>query len=281
MPDTSNWVIMAYMNGNNELEPETVAAMREMEETVKQTSKTLLFLQIGRLAEKTVHILRPELTNSPSCEPWNGVRRYAISQSGKVLLGELGESNMATVSTPSSTPVGTVCALEDAEEPEAAGAAEPELPQAAREAVMMLYNFGAALLRAKGDTRRPLYFLLLSGAVNVALNLLLVIVFHLDVAGVAIATVISQCISAVLVVICLMRETGGFRLELKALHIHKDQLVGILRVGLPAGVQGVIFSLSNVVIQSSINSFGEVVMFGTSPRLTGPPLALAAWSSAI
>lgn len=95
MPDTSNWVIMAYMNGNNELEPETVAAMREMEETVKQTSKTLLFLQIGRLAEKTVHILRPELTNSPSCEPWNGVRRYAISQSGKVLLGELGESNMA------------------------------------------------------------------------------------------------------------------------------------------------------------------------------------------
>jgi len=95
VPDTSNWVIMAYMNGNNELEPETVAAMREMEETVKQTSKTLLFLQIGRLAEKTVHILRPELTNSPSCNPWNGVRRYAISQSGKVLLGELGESNMA------------------------------------------------------------------------------------------------------------------------------------------------------------------------------------------
>jgi len=129
---------------------------------------------------------------------------------------------------------------------------------------MMLYNFGAALLRAKGDTRRPLYFLLLSGAVNVALNLLLVIVFHLDVAGVAIATVISQCISAVLVVICLMRETGGFRLELKALHIHKDQLVGILRVGLPAGVQGVIFSLSNVVIQSSINSFGEVVMAGSA-----------------
>ena len=95
MPDTSNWVIMAYMDGNNELEPETVAAIREMEETVKQTSKTLLFLQIGRLAEKTVHILRPELTNSLSCDPWNGVRRYAISQSGKILLGELGESNMA------------------------------------------------------------------------------------------------------------------------------------------------------------------------------------------
>lgn len=129
---------------------------------------------------------------------------------------------------------------------------------------MMLYNFGAALLRAKGDTRRPLYFLLLSGAVNVALNLLLVIVFHLDVAGVAIATVISECISAALVVICLMRETGGFRLELKALRIHRDQLAGILRVGLPAGVQGVIFSLSNVVIQSSINSLGEVVMAGSA-----------------
>lgn len=129
---------------------------------------------------------------------------------------------------------------------------------------MMLYNFGAALLRAKGDTRRPLYFLLLSGVVNVALNLLLVIVFHLDVAGVAIATVVSQCISAALVVICLMRETGGFRLELKALRIQKDQLAGILRVGLPAGVQGVIFSLSNVVIQSSINSLGEVVMAGSA-----------------
>lgn len=95
MPDITNWVIMAYMDGNNELEPETAAAMREMEEAAKQTSKTLLFLQIGRLAEKAVHILRPELTNSPSFDPWSGVRRYAISQSGKVLLGELGEINMA------------------------------------------------------------------------------------------------------------------------------------------------------------------------------------------
>lgn len=129
---------------------------------------------------------------------------------------------------------------------------------------MMLYNFGAGLLRAKGDTQRPLYFLLLAGAVNVALNLLLVIVFHLDVAGVAIATVVSQCISASLVVFCLMRETGGFRLELRALRIHKEQLGGILRVGLPAGVQGVIFSLSNVVIQSSVNSLGEVVMAGNA-----------------
>ena len=129
---------------------------------------------------------------------------------------------------------------------------------------MMLYNFGAALLRAKGDTQRPLYFLLLAGAVNVALNLLLVIQFRLDVAGVAIATVVSQCISAALVTACLMRETGGFRLELRSLRIHGDQMKGILRVGLPAGVQGVIFSLSNVVIQSSINSLGEVVMAGSA-----------------
>lgn len=129
---------------------------------------------------------------------------------------------------------------------------------------MMLYNFGAGLLRAKGDTRRPLYFLLLAGVVNVALNLLLVIVFHLDVAGVAIATVVSQCISAALVVFCLMRETGSLRLELRELRFHKEQLLGILRVGLPAGVQGVIFSLSNVVIQSSVNSLGELVMAGNA-----------------
>lgn len=95
MPDASNWAIMAYMDGNNELEPETVAAMHEMEEATLQNSKTLIFLQIGRLAPKTVNILRPEMTNSPSCDPWSGVRRYAISQSGKVLLSELGEINMA------------------------------------------------------------------------------------------------------------------------------------------------------------------------------------------
>lgn len=129
---------------------------------------------------------------------------------------------------------------------------------------MMLYNFGAALLRAKGDTRRPLYFLVLAGSVNVVLNLVLVIRLHLDVAGVAIATVVSQFISAGLVSFCLMRETGGFRLEWRALRIHGDQLKSILRIGLPAGVQGVIFSLSNVVIQSSINSLGEVVMAGSA-----------------
>jgi len=128
----------------------------------------------------------------------------------------------------------------------------------------MLYNFGAALLRAAGDTRRPLYFLLAAGVVNVILNLVLVICFHLDVAGVAIATVISQCISAILILRCLRRETGGIRLELRKLRIHRGKLSGILRVGLPAGVQGVIFALSNVVIQSSVNSLGGIVMAGSA-----------------
>lgn len=128
----------------------------------------------------------------------------------------------------------------------------------------MLYNFGAALLRAVGDTRRPLYYLSAAGAINVVLNLLFVIVFHMDVAGVALATVISQCISAFLVVRCLMRESGAIRLDLRQLKIHPVKLRQILRVGLPAGFQGILFSLSNVVIQSSVNSFGEIVVAGGS-----------------
>jgi len=128
----------------------------------------------------------------------------------------------------------------------------------------MLYNFGAALLRAVGDTRRPLYYLFTAGVVNVALNLFFVIVCHLDVAGVAIATVISQCISALLVLRCLRREKGGIHLDLRRLKIYPVRLKQILRVGLPAGFQGMLFSLSNVVIQSSINTFGEVVVSGNS-----------------
>lgn len=128
----------------------------------------------------------------------------------------------------------------------------------------MLYNFGAALLRAVGDTRRPLYYLTAAGIVNVALNLFFVIVCHLDVAGVAIATVISQCISALLVLRCMMKEQGGIHLELRQLRIYPVRLKQILRVGLPAGFQGMLFSLSNVVIQSSINTFGEVVVSGSS-----------------
>ncbi|MBQ8160504.1 MAG: MATE family efflux transporter [Clostridia bacterium] len=128
----------------------------------------------------------------------------------------------------------------------------------------MLYNFGAAILRAVGDTRRPLYYLTISGAVNVLLNLLLVIVFHMDVAGVAIATVASQVISMVLVIICLMRSEGMIHLNLKKLHIEKGTLGQIARVGLPAGLQGTLFSLSNVLIQSSVNSFQSTAMAGNA-----------------
>ena len=126
----------------------------------------------------------------------------------------------------------------------------------------MLYNFGAAILRAVGDTRRPLYFLTFSGIVNVLLNLLLVIVFKMDVAGVAIATVISQVISAVLVLGCLLHSDGAIRLDPRELRIHREPLLHIVRVGLPAGLQGSLFSISNVLIQSSVNSFGSIAMAG-------------------
>ena len=128
----------------------------------------------------------------------------------------------------------------------------------------MLYNFGAAILRAVGDTKRPLYFLFASGVVNVILNLVFVIVFHLGVAGVAIATVISQCISALLVLRCLIHEEGMYRLHLNKLKIHKSRLILMIRIGLPAGMQGAIFSISNVLIQSSVNSFGSVAMAGNT-----------------
>lgn len=126
----------------------------------------------------------------------------------------------------------------------------------------MLYNFGAAILRAVGDTRRPLYFLTFSGIVNVLLNLLLVIVFKMDVAGVAIATVMSQVISALLVLHCLLYSEGSLRLDPRSLRIHREPLIQILRVGLPAGLQGSLFSISNVLIQSSVNSFGSIAMAG-------------------
>lgn len=128
----------------------------------------------------------------------------------------------------------------------------------------MIYNFGSAILRAIGDTKRPMYFLTLAGIVNVCLNLIFVIAFSWGVAGVAVATVISQTISAVLVVICLLRESGAIRLSLKELKIDKKELLAILRIGIPAGLQGCIFSLSNVVIQKSVNGFGKVTVSGNS-----------------
>ena len=130
--------------------------------------------------------------------------------------------------------------------------------------VVLLYNFGAAILRAVGDTKRPLYFLFIAGIINVIFNLIFVIVFHLGVAGVAIATVISQTISAALILYCLMRTDGACQLFPSQLRIHKEQLVTILRIGLPAGLQGVIFNISNVMIQSSVNSFGSTVMAGNT-----------------
>lgn len=130
--------------------------------------------------------------------------------------------------------------------------------------VIMLYNFGSAILRAIGDTQRPLYFLMIAGVVNVALNLLFVTQLHMGVAGVALATVLSQVISAGLILYTLFKSEGCFRLELHKLKIHPAKLHQMIRIGLPAGMQGAIFSISNVLIQSSINSFGSVAMAGST-----------------
>lgn len=130
---------------------------------------------------------------------------------------------------------------------------------------MMVYNFGGAILRAVGDTKRPLYFLTAAGVINVLLNLLFVIVLKMDVAGVALATVISQCISAGLTVMCLIKDNTEIHLDIRKLRIRRRILFAVMRVGLPAGFQGTIFSLSNVVIQSSINSFGsDAIVSGNS-----------------
>lgn len=129
---------------------------------------------------------------------------------------------------------------------------------------MMVYNFGAAILRAVGDTRRPLLFLLISGIINVCLNLFFVIVFHMGVAGVALATIISQFISATLVVICLMHSDGHYKLFLRKLRLSREMIREIIRVGLPAGIQSTVFNISNVLIQSSINSFGSVAVAGNT-----------------
>lgn len=127
---------------------------------------------------------------------------------------------------------------------------------------LLIYNYGASILRAKGDTKRPLYYLAIAGVVNVLLNLLLVIVFHMGVAGVAIATTISQIISAAFVFICLTNEPGGLQLHPKEMKIDWKKLLEIMEIGLPAGIQGCVFSLSNVMIQASVNSFGSTIMAG-------------------
>ena len=128
----------------------------------------------------------------------------------------------------------------------------------------MVYNFCAAILRAAGDTKSPLIFLTFAGVVNVVLNFLFVVFFHMNVAGVALATTIAQGISAALVVIALMRRRDGCRLYLKKMRFHRVQLSKMLRIGLPAGLQSAMFSISNVLIQSSVNSFGDILMSGNA-----------------
>ena len=128
----------------------------------------------------------------------------------------------------------------------------------------MLYNFSSAVLRAVGDTKRPLYFLTIAGIINVILNLVFVLVFHLSVAGVALATILSQAVSALLVTHSLMLMDGPTRLYLRRLRLNGRVLGQIIRIGLPAGIQSCVFSLSNVVIQSSVNSFGSIVIAGNA-----------------
>lgn len=129
---------------------------------------------------------------------------------------------------------------------------------------IMLYNFASAVLRSKGDTRRPLMVLIISGVLNVLLNLLFVVVLRMDVAGVALATLLSNVVSSVALVEMLRREKGIYHLSLRQLAIDRHALGGIVRVGLPAGIQSSIFSLSNIVLQTAINSLGQTAMAATT-----------------
>ncbi len=132
---------------------------------------------------------------------------------------------------------------------------------------VMVYNFCNSILRAVGDTKRPLFYLAIAGVVNVILNLFFVIVCNLDVSGVALATIISQCISAVLIVRCLCREKAMYQLFISKIRFYSHALKRILQIGIPSGIYGTVFSLSNVVIQSSVNSFGSVVMAGNAAAM--------------
>lgn len=129
---------------------------------------------------------------------------------------------------------------------------------------ILLYNFGSAILRSAGDSKNPFCALIIGGIVNACLNLILVIVFHRSVDGVAIATVVSNVLSSMIVMYCLMHETETLRFDFRCLTISKNELVRILKIGVPAGLQGTVFSLSNVVIQSSLNSFGSSVIAGSA-----------------
>lgn len=132
---------------------------------------------------------------------------------------------------------------------------------------LLLYNFGAAVLRAVGDTRRPFWYLACGGICNVLLNLLLVVVFHLDVAGVAIATVVSQVISACLVTRCLLLEGGAVQLDFRKLRFHRKELARILRIGIPAGMNSALYAVANVLIASTVNGFGDAIIAGNGASL--------------
>lgn len=126
----------------------------------------------------------------------------------------------------------------------------------------VVYNFGAAILRAIGDTKRPMYFLTAAGILNVVCNLILVILFDLGVAGVAIASAASQYLAAILVLRCLTKKENSCRLSFRKLHLYREETLEMIRIGIPAGLQGTIFDISNVLIQSSVNGFGATFVAG-------------------
>ena len=132
---------------------------------------------------------------------------------------------------------------------------------------MMIYNFCSSILRAAGDTKSPLIFLTIAGVINVALNVIFVTIFDLNVAGVALATTISQGVSAILVLITLIKRTDSCKLYLSQMRFYKDEFIQLIKIGLPAGIQGSLFSISNVIIQSSINSFGDIAVAGNAAAL--------------
>lgn len=132
---------------------------------------------------------------------------------------------------------------------------------------VMVYNFGAAILRSIGDTKRPLYCLLISGVINVVLNIFFVVLCHLSVAGVAIATIIADTVSAVLVTWFLIRSNDVIKLNLKELTLKKEYIKKVVQIGAPAGLQGAVFSVSNVCIQAGINSFGTAAIAGSAAAL--------------
>ena len=132
---------------------------------------------------------------------------------------------------------------------------------------IMLYNFGAAILRSTGDTKRPLFCLIISGIINAALNVFFVVGFGLGVVGVAIATVISNIVSSCLIICFLMKSEEPLKLVLRGMCIYKEELIRILRIGVPAGLQGMVFSVANICIQAAINSFGSEVVAGSAVAL--------------